>query len=258
MRRKVTAHFVQVGSIDDAVREQMFGLMSLCYDSVEPERFRADLSAKSAVILLRDRRTRAVVGFSTVRVDEERIGGRRALVVFSGDTVVRPDYWGAKQLQVRFLRYVAWLWLTHPRHRVFWLLLSKGYKTYLLLANYAAGSFPRYDGEATPALSRFLHHLAARRWPEAWVAEQGVLRWGAARDRVKPQVAPIDDELLRNPHVAFFVERNPGYRDGDELVCLAEARVRSLCFATVHLLSVRARTTMATFWPRGFRKAART
>jgi hypothetical protein len=30
----------------------------------------------------------------------------------------------------------------------------------------------------------------------------------------------IPANRLRNRHVAFFAQRNPGHRDGDELVCL--------------------------------------
>jgi hypothetical protein len=34
--------------------------------------------------------------------------------------------------------------------------------------------------------------------------------------------------VLVNPHVRFFVERNPGHADGEELACLAEIRLRDL------------------------------
>ncbi len=32
----------------------------------------------------------------------------------------------------------------------------------------------------------------------------------------------ISNERLRNPHVAFFAQRNPGHGNGDELVCITE------------------------------------
>ena len=36
-----------------------------------------------------------------------------------------------------------------------------------------------------------------------------------------PEVADVTPERLRDPHVAFFVRRNPGHARGDELCCLA-------------------------------------
>jgi hypothetical protein len=40
------------------------------------------------------------------------------------------------------------------------------------------------------------------------------------------------DELpsgrLADPHIAFFLERNPGWKEGDELVCLTEIAEENL------------------------------
>jgi hypothetical protein len=35
-------------------------------------------------------------------------------------------------------------------------------------------------------------------------------------------MAEVPAHRLRDPHVAFFLQRNPGYRQGDELACLAD------------------------------------
>ena len=35
------------------------------------------------------------------------------------------------------------------------------------------------------------------------------------------QIVPLTRERLRDPHVRFFAERNPGHTRGDELCCLA-------------------------------------
>ncbi len=241
MGSKLRAAIVERSFLDDARRAEMFALMSLCYERLDAQRFAADLAGKQRIIILIEKSTDRLVGFSTLRVDEETIDGRPALVVFSGDTVVHPDHWGAKTLQRCFLLFVLRLWLTHPRRRVFWLLVSKGYKTYLLLANYAGDSMPRYDVAPAPEVEAFLHDVALRRWPEAYVPAQGVLRWQGSHDRVKPQVAPIHDDLMQNPHIAFFARKNPGYVHGDELVCLAEARIDTLWRALLHLALVRLR-----------------
>jgi hypothetical protein len=34
-------------------------------------------------------------------------------------------------------------------------------------------------------------------------------------------VAEITEQRLRDPHVRFFAERNPGHASGDELCCIA-------------------------------------
>jgi hypothetical protein len=48
-----------------------------------------------------------------------------------------------------------------------------------------------------------------------------VIRAAATGDRLRPGVADLTPQRLRDPHVRFFVERNPGHAGGDELCCLA-------------------------------------
>ena len=36
-----------------------------------------------------------------------------------------------------------------------------------------------------------------------------------------PEVVEIPEERLADPVVAFFAERNPGYQEGDVLLCIA-------------------------------------
>ena len=47
------------------------------------------------------------------------------------------------------------------------------------------------------------------------------MRTGPCKDRLKPGVADLTAERLRDPHVHFFAERNPGHVLGEELCCLA-------------------------------------
>ncbi len=48
-----------------------------------------------------------------------------------------------------------------------------------------------------------------------------MVRAGPGKDRLRPDVAEVTPERLRDPHVSFFVRRNPGHARGDELCCLA-------------------------------------
>ena len=68
------------------------------------------------------------VGFSTwTEIDVERQQGK-ALVVFSGDTVIEKAYWGNKDLQKSFAKKMFATKQKNPHWAVFWLLISKGFK----------------------------------------------------------------------------------------------------------------------------------
>jgi hypothetical protein len=116
-------------SLTEQQRARMLTLMQVCYAGVSAERFTRDLDEKQYVILLSAWRTGELVGFSTLRVAGEWVEGRPVEVVFSGDPVIHPRYWGPKELQVRFGRFMLARKLRHPLRPLLWLLLSAGYKT---------------------------------------------------------------------------------------------------------------------------------
>lgn len=221
------ARIVSRTVLTPALRHSMLALMHRCYDGVEPERFFADLDAKQLVILLYARQTKTLAGFSTVRLQPERLQGQRIELIFSGDTVIHPDYWGQKVLQAAFGRLILQRKLRHPWRPCVWLLLSKGLKTYLLMRSHFPHSFPQSERPMPPAYQALRDRLAHAWWPDAYQATRGILHFVPPRDAVKPhlQALAVDPHVTALPDAAFFLQQNPGYAQGDELVCLAHLRV---------------------------------
>lgn len=222
--RRLAASTVPVRSLTPALRDEAFALFEESYAGTDRARFESDLEDKQRIILLRDRDTGRLRGFSTVRIDPVRTP-RAGRVIFSGDTVIHRDYWGQKQLQRAFTRILLEAKLRAPHRPLYWLLLSKGYRTYMLLANAFPRAVPRRDGPPDPALRAALDDLAAARFGASYDPSSGVVRFAGVRERVREGLAPITERHLANPHVRFFVERNPRWSEGDELACLAEVRL---------------------------------
>ena len=210
--------------------EAMWSLFARHYDSVSREAFDRDLSHKQYVVICRDTGDRSVQGFSTLQILERKQAGSRYVAIFSGDTIIDSRYWGQTALQRAFLRFIAATKLKHPTVAVYWFLISKGYKTYLLLARNFADFWPRRD-VAFPARERaILAELAREKYPEAWRPERGVLEFEDCPGRLRAEVAPVDAEALEDPDVRFFAKANPGHARGDELCCLGKIDA-SLCLS---------------------------
>ena len=64
----LVAHTVTVAELDEATRDAAFHLFRTAYDGTSRERFEHDLAEKQHVILLYDRESGALKGFSTVLV----------------------------------------------------------------------------------------------------------------------------------------------------------------------------------------------
>ncbi|HVT80701.1 MAG TPA: hypothetical protein VHM90_08585, partial [Phycisphaerae bacterium] len=77
---------------------------------------------------------------------------------------------------------------------------------------------PSCRGETPPRMARLLQALAGARFGACFDAAAGVVRLGQP---LKETLLPIPAAKLAEPDVAFFAARNPGYVDGDEMVCIA-------------------------------------
>lgn len=228
MARSTTlaASLVPVDRLERAERDAMWGLFASYYDAVCPEKFERDLADKRHVFLLRARSDGSVQGFSTITTFERTVQGRRVVGIFSGDTIVAKEHWSQTALQRAFFVYVMKVKLRHPLVPVYWFLISKGYKTYLLLARNFPEYWPRWERPTPAWQTAVLDDFARERYPAAWQPDLGLLRFARCEGRLKGDVARIDARARSLPEVRFFEARNPGHADGDELCCLGRVDAR--------------------------------
>ena len=203
-----------------AEREAMLALLDAHFLGVTPERFAADLAGKNWVLLLEDEgRLR---GFSTLLIYETvPPGGDPITVVYSGDTIVERGAWNTAALPKSWIAAVRTLRERHPRGPLWWLLLTSGFRTYRFLPVFWREFWPRHDTPAPPEVRALLDFLGKERFGPLYLPDRGIVRFP------EPQVLregfdEVPEGRLADPHVAFFLEANPGWVRGDELVCLTE------------------------------------
>jgi len=205
---KLRGHVAAIARLSRGQRDEMFALFSQYYDCIERDRFDADLDEKDAVILLTA--AGAIQGFSTLKTLPVRVGRRTHYGVYSGDTVLAREYWGQRVLGKVFLRYLFKQKLRRPLRPFWWFLISKGYKTYLLMANNFGEHWPRHERPTPDDRQEILD-----RFGEAYFPDYESL------GQLKFHVTPITDEQREVPRIAFFEEKNPTWMNGSELACLA-------------------------------------
>ena len=218
---KLKAKTLAVCDLRGEKKTCMWEVFSQYYDDIERSRFESDLANKSHVILLYDTGDRSLQGFSTLQLIPGTLEGRDYLAIYSGDTVLNEGYWGQTALQRDFTAYVLWQMVTHPTIPVYWFLISKGYKTYLLLSRNYVEHWPRWEQPTPPFQRGVIHKLCVDKFGDDWKPDLGVLQFETPQGKLKDSVAAIDEELLRQyKDILFFDTANPGHRQGDELCCL--------------------------------------
>ncbi len=202
--------------------EEMHSIFKKYYRNTEMKTFKNDLDKKNGAFILRKKSTGEIVGFSTLLEMKMNINGKKVCGVFSGDTIVEEEYWGKNPLNSAFVWYYLKKLFTNPFRPVYWFLISKGYKTYLLLTNNFLSYYPCYKKE-NKQLEDIMKGYCNYLFPEYFNEKKKILDFGKGSQSLKGGVAEITAEMCsKYPKIAFFNERNPTWDRGTELPCVGK------------------------------------
>ena len=215
--------------------EEMFQLFTRHFDGVTIEQFLIDLAAKNWVLLMQDD-TGRLAGFSTLDFQVEEFRGRNESVLYSGDTIMDPGVWNSTILSRAWIEAAYNLHHRFGRGPLWWLLITSGFRTYRLLPVFWRNFFPRWDAEPPPHIRERLNSFARGRIGPCFDPPSGIVRFERPQ-RLREHLHGVPSHRLRNRHVAFFTQRNPGHLDGDELVCLTRLEDANLTSAGQRVVS---------------------
>jgi hypothetical protein len=221
MTRQPQAYVERLSALANSTIRQMYNLYGRYYEATSMSLFESDLSDKDFVVMLHDA-SGAVIGFSTLAILNTEIDGRRVRAIYSGDTIIDRAHWGTQALAFTWLRFAGAVKAEVPDWPLYWFLIVKGHRTYRYLSAFSIDFYPHWQ-TPTPAWAQsIMAGLARGRFNDAYDAERGVVSFPQSRGHLKPAWAAVEPEEALRPDVAFFLRSNPGYINGDELMCLTE------------------------------------
>lgn len=201
--------------------QQLHNLLAQYFHNVTTTQFEQDLAEKEWVVLLTDSATGQIQGFSTLMRLEAIVDNQSIVAFFSGDTIIHRNYWGETELPRLWGRHVFDLAATILNKKVYWFLISSGYKTYRFLPVFFREFYPTYRCPTPPPVKKIIDALAELKFPLEYDSHRGIIRLSQATP-LQSNVAEITKRRLKDPHVAYFLQANPGHIQGDELACLTE------------------------------------
>lgn len=208
--------------------EQMFSLMDKYYDNMLWNNFTRDLNDKDYVIVVFNE-NREIKGFSTAKLMALDVDNTTVYGVFSGDTI--SDIADTKSnCSVELVKYILnFFLLLSKRYKddlFYSFLISKGYRTYRLL-QYFKEFYPCYN-KTTPDFEQKIIDTFGKSYSVNYNPQDGVIYSDENKDRLKKSVLKIESKHMKNPHIKYFVERNPHWDYGNELVCITRLNFDNL------------------------------
>jgi hypothetical protein len=200
----------------------MYSIYEKYYENTSFDIFQSDFYKKTGAFIICHPDTGRIVGFSTLMKCDIKAGDKTYHALFSGDTVIEKEFWGTRALQRAMYIYLITEKVKHPTEPVYWMLISKGFKTYLLLANNFFTYYPHFKGK-NQRLSGVVDSYCRQYFGDYYDPASKILNFGNDYQPLKENVAPIT-EIMRsnNPKIKFFEERNPNWVQGTELPCVGE------------------------------------
>jgi len=224
--------FAPVAALDESVKLRMASLYLASYDASSEALFLRDLSGKDEVLLVSA--SGELVGFTSWRVFERDWEGQRIRVVYSGDTIVEQAHWGQQALAMAWIGRMGALKRERPQTPLYWFLLVKGHRTFRYLPVFGKSFYPHWCVDRSD-LKPLADALALELFPDAYNPATGVVEFGESRGHLKSRIALPRPEELEREGVRFFLERNPGFVRGHELVCVCEVEEHNMKPLTLRL-----------------------
>jgi len=220
------AAIVSQSRVSPREREEMLALHRRYFCHVVRKTFLKDMAEKDWVILLRA--GRKIVGFSTLQLIHLVVDRRPCVFLFSGDTIVDQSHWQSTAMAGSFGHFMLHMMEWHGEKDLYWFLISKGYRTYRFLPVFFNRFYPVHNRATPPRYARLLKAVAKHRFGADYDARAGIVRMARKKDWLRPFMRNVPVARQTEPHVAFFLRRNPGYKLGDELACLADVSKKNL------------------------------
>lgn len=210
---------VSTDKIDHAQVSSMFQMMQEYYENVDYSRFVDDLKSKDFVIMITS--DNKLCGFSSQVLLQEEFEGKSIQVLFSGDTIIAKKHRNSLALPVAWGRMMLSFLKNEPRKPLYWLLTSKGYRTYKFLPVFFKKYYPNPES-IVPSFERGLvKFICSKQFQNKFDTKKMVLRAETGAQCLKATEEEKHSALnKKEPNQAFFENLNPGYIKGDELVCI--------------------------------------
>lgn len=217
-RRPTLSRVVAPDDLTIGQRDRMFDLMSHYFDQVARPRFEADLHEKDSVVLIEDD-TGVIQGFTTLRILWSTFQEEPIAAVYSGDTLLSPEYLGERGWLSTWARYVFARAKELPAQRVYWIFLAATYRSYQFLPGFFQEYYPHPDRPTPPAIAAIVEGFIRQKFDDPFDPASGIVSLREPTPYRDDQriVSPIPPD---DPVARFFVARNPGYLSGDLLACI--------------------------------------
>jgi len=120
---KLTYSQISAKDLVQSSFERMYFIMEQNYSSISFLAFKNDLKNKQFIGILKDVGNQ-IQGFTTYAINPFGLGTSKYNILFSGDTIISPTYWGSQELVKGWCKTVGGLIAGKPEKKWYWFIIK--------------------------------------------------------------------------------------------------------------------------------------
>ena len=215
---KIIGTLEPVWSCRPEVKQACFELLSRHFQGVTWKQFNTDFHEKQYVALLR--KSDRIVGFSTMTILPIFLSSGHVMnIAFSGDTIVEFEDRNTTELGKSLASFFREAISVHGDGNVWYVLISKGWRTYKAL-EFMFYCFAPHSHQKLSILEReVIVGFGKEKYPSRFNEKNLIIKALDGDQKLQPNSPDL--KVPPSELGTFFIERNPGFADGDELVCVS-------------------------------------
>lgn len=222
-KMRVYAFLCQTELLDEAsVMEQYKFLTTMMDTEVTVQEFHKLLLSYTYVVLYRERNDGSLRGLMTVGIDRKRQdNGKPYTVLRLGLGFFQINYRGGPYIYLVAVYLFIKELVTHPFTPLYVVGKVFSFKSYCLFSHSLRHCYPRYNLETPEFMKEIINEygLKVKLPNEIYNTDTFVL----ARENtiLKKNLKDVSKEATEDPDIKFFLERNPGWERGHQLITVA-------------------------------------
>ncbi|TGM81957.1 hypothetical protein EHR01_03990 [Leptospira mtsangambouensis] len=214
----LNCEIVEPTDLSESQINQMYDLMVKNYTGMNLFYFQADLKEKTKILLFYN--DQSIEGFTSLKINTMELDNQTIQIAYSGDTVLAKEFRGSLAIPIYWGKFM--LKVSEGKYPLYWLLTSKGFRTYRYLSVFFKDFFPKPEGSYED-LKLLRNLISIQNFGDDFDPTKGILK---RKTNIQTIIEIESDkkaiENSKDPYIKFFASANPNYVLGEELVCIAK------------------------------------
>lgn len=206
---------IKANNFTTDTKEEMWNIYKAYYNS-NKEDFMKRIETNNQFAIYMHNET--IVGFTGIKINRTKVGGKRKMLIYFGQTVIEKQYRGNALLTMTGLKICMKYFKELIFSDVYFWYDALTYKSYLVCAKPAEVCYPSRKQHTPNSIKKLINYIGQKHYPGSFCEELGTV--------IKSKIFVSDPSVgigineEKDEDIQFFMKANPNYAKGHGLITL--------------------------------------